>query len=338
MRRSVAFCSILATICDLLTENRIVLFALNMKAWDFFIKHGLGQKQHAVVEWMPAGYRHEGERVAEHQKLPFHSFKFSLIEGQQPRTFFSLVAPEAAEGSPDESGNVEDDVFYHLSIVKGSAANPLSSIKRDVPLRVAMAFRDALQDLGVFDWDEEYGDAPASGMRKWSMTLVFQKEVFSISSKGGSAVPPHFDYFLEELYKLDFPRPIAPKPQGDTGVGSQIGDMMGAMGVNSIGSMSSGDLGAYSAIKGTAGDLSYLKGMFGAQGMPDELKNLDLENLSADDIQEQLKDLQQDPEAYQAQMKEAYKYMSVTEKEQLLDMMARMTGQSREWWRHFFEG
>lgn len=265
--------------------------------------------------------------MSEEQKLPFYSFKFSLIEGRQPRSLMNIVAPD----------DNDDPGYYELRITKGSAANPLLSIDHKIPLDVVVGLRDTLQDLGVFNWEEEYGDSSAPGARRWSMTLVFQKDVFSLNSKGGSDTPPRFDEFLEELYHLDFPRAAAPRIQTPERVGSSIGGMMGAMGVNSIGSMSSGDLGAYAATKGASGDLSYLKGMFGAQGVPDELKDLDLNSLDLEEMQRQFMEAQQNPEAFQVQMRDAYKQMPLDEKEKLLTMLARMSGQSREWWRRLLE-
>lgn len=261
------------------------------------------------------------------QKLPFHSFKFSLIEGRQPRSLLSLVAPDV----------VKEDGFYKLAITKGSASNPLLSITREIPFEVALRFCSTLQDLGVFNWEEEYGDSSEPGARRWSMTLVFQKDVFSLSSKGGSDMPARFDEFLEELYSLDFPRPAAPQQQSGKGIGSEVGAVMGSLGVNSIGSMSSGDLGAYAATKGAAGDHSYLKGMFGAQGIPDELKDIDFGSIDMAEMQQQFLEAQRNPEAFQAQMKDAYRHMPLEKKNKLLDMLTRLSGQTREWWKRLLD-
>lgn len=266
--------------------------------------------------------------MSEEQKLPFYSFRFSIIEGRQPRSLMTLTAPAESE----------DASFYKLSITKGSASNPLSSIKREVPLDVVNALRDALQSLGVFSWEEAYGDSSAPGSRRWDMTIVFQKDVFLITAKGGSDVPPHFDEFLEELYRMDFPRPAASRVEGGEGAGTRVGNMLGSLGINSVGSMSSGDLGAYAATKGAAGDHSYLKGMFGAHGMPDELKDLDFGSIDIDEMKKQFMEAQRDPEAFQAQMKEAYQLLPREEKDKLLSMLAQVSGQSREWWKRLLEG
>ena len=129
-------------------------------------------------------------------KLPFHSFAFTLIENKRPRASLRMAA---AGGD-----------MYDLRVQKGSATNPTSQFTRQVPLEVAERLRDTLQSIGAFGWDESYGDTTAPGSRRWTMSVVFEEGVFSIESKGGSDVPAGFDDLLEELYRMDFPRPQAP--------------------------------------------------------------------------------------------------------------------------------
>ena len=135
--------------------------------------------------------------------LPFYSFSFTLVENARPRASLRLDA--------------KDDGLYELAVQKGSAANPLAQFTRMVPCDTARRLRDALQEIGVFNWDEEYGDASAPGTRRWSVTTVFQEGVFSVASKGGSDVPHGFDAVLEELYRLDFPRPASVAGNAGTG-------------------------------------------------------------------------------------------------------------------------
>lgn len=125
--------------------------------------------------------------------LPFHSFTFTLIADRKPRTAFRMKAVESG--------------MYELHVEKGSASNPTSQFTREVPVDVAQRLKDALQDIGVFGWDESYGDTKAPGSRRWTVNTVFKEGVFSIASKGGSDAPAGFDAMLEELYRLDFPRP-----------------------------------------------------------------------------------------------------------------------------------
>lgn len=131
--------------------------------------------------------------MPDEKALPFHSFTFTLIADRKPRTAFRMKAVESG--------------MYELHVEKGSASNPTSQFTREVPVDVAQRLKDALQDIGVFGWDESYGDAKAPGSRRWTVNTVFKEGVFSISSKGGSDAPAGFDAMLEELYRLDFPRP-----------------------------------------------------------------------------------------------------------------------------------
>ena len=160
--------------------------------------------------------------MSEEKPLPFHSFSFTLIADRKPRTAFRMKA----------SG----DGFYELHVEKGSASNPTSQFTREVPLEVAQRLKDALQDIGVFGWEESYGDTAAPGSRRWSVNTVFKEGVFAVASKGGSDVPAGFDGMLEELYQLDFPRPDAGRPvatpSGVPGMSAlssaALRDMMGA--------------------------------------------------------------------------------------------------------------
>ena len=149
--------------------------------------------------------------MSEGKTLPFHSFAFTLIENRAPRRSFRLVAA--------------DDGLFELCVQKGSAANPSAQFVRKVPLAVAEKLRDALQSIGVFNWEASYGDTFAPGARRWMISTVFKEDVFSVESKGGSDVPPGFDEMLEELYGLDFPRPTGQKTGAASVLPTSIGDL-----------------------------------------------------------------------------------------------------------------
>ncbi len=148
------------------------------------------------------------------QPQPFHSFTFTLIADKRPRTAFRMVA--------------QGDGMYELHVEKGSASNPTLQFTRTVPVDVAERLRDTLQEIGVFGWEESYGDASAPGSRRWSVTTVFKQDVFTVSSKGGSDAPAGFDAMLEELYRLDFPRPEeagAKPPRPFQALPTSVGDL-----------------------------------------------------------------------------------------------------------------
>lgn len=246
--------------------------------------------------------------------LPFHAFTFTLVADKRPRALFRMRA--------------QDDGTYELHVEKGSASNPTSQFTRAVPLEVAERLRDALQGLGAFGWEESYGDASAPGSRRWSMTTVFREGVFSVSSKGGSDAPAGFDDLLEELYRLDFPRPDAVKAQGaPAGQGMRLGtalNSLGSLGIGSMGGLSAGDMGAYGAVgKGGFGDIDFSK-------LGDAFGGGDLANLFAD--------AQGNPQALQQRLREEFRHMSPEEQNQLLDMLASSGMASRSWWERFLRG
>ena len=250
--------------------------------------------------------------------LPFHSFTFTLIADRKPRAAFRMTALTGG--------------MYELHVERGSASNPTSQFTREVPLDVAQRLKDTLQELGVFGWDESYGDAKAPGSRRWSVNTVFKEGVFAVASKGGSDVPAGFDDMLEELYRLDFPRPASGKSDGGQaprGVGSAM-NAMGLGGLGSIGGMSAGDLGAFAASGGQGGmDPSKLAGMLGSD-LP--------EGFDPEDLTRALSEMQGNPQAFQQQMSAEFRHMSHEEQERMLDTLASMGMASRAWWERFLRG
>lgn len=229
--------------------------------------------------------------MADDKALPFHSFAFTLVENRRPRASLRL---SAAEGG------------YELHVQKGSAANPSSQFTRQVPVETAERLREALQEIGVFGWEEQYGDATAPGSRRWTMSAVLREGVFSVESKGGSDVPPGFDALLEELYRLDFPRPAAQRASGGRaarGIGSAVNasGIGGLGGLGGIGGMSAADLSALAA-SGKFGDLGELG----------------------------------DPQELQQRMKDEFRHMPPDEQRQLIDALVQTGLGTRDFWERFF--
>ncbi len=223
------------------------------------------------------------------EKLPFASFSFTLVEDRRPRTALRLSAGERG--------------MYELHVEKGSASNPISQFTRQVPNEVAQRLKDSLQDIGVFSWNESYGDSTAPGQRRWSVTTVFKEDVFSVASRGGSDTPSGFDQMLEELYRLDFPRPNAPKAspvQADS-----------------------------RHFDGTGASFSQ---------MADLIKNGGLGGVDPSELLSVLEQARSDPYALQARMRDEFKHLSPDEQEKLLDALASAGGASRSWWENFLRG
>lgn len=253
------------------------------------------------------------------QDAPFHSFTFTLVADKRPRAALRMRALESG--------------MYELHVERGPASAPTSQFTREVPIDVAQRLKDALQDAGVFGWDELYGDDAAPGSRRWSVSTVFKEGVFSVASKGGSDAPAGFDAMLEELYRLDFPRPNAGKggdvggsgagPRQGVGLGTAL-NSMGSLGLGSIGGMSAGDLGAYGAVgKGGVGDFDFSK--LG-------------EVFSSGDMADMLSDMQSNPQAMQQRMKDEVRRMGPAERKRLIDMLVQSGMGTRKFWEDFFNG
>ena len=246
---------------------------------------------------------------------PFHSFSFTLIDDRQPRCALRM--------------RVSDADLYELHIEKGSAANPSMQFTRTVPTETAERLRDALQEIGVFGWDESYGDDPSRIARRWTVSTVFKEGVFTVVSRGGSAVPAGFDQLLDELYRLDFPRPNNPQSGGaPRGVGSAINSLgLGSLG--SIGGMSAGDIGAYSTTGNASIDPSRITDLF---------KGGDIPGLGDADMSDLLADIQRNPQALQQRMRDEFRHMSSDEQNRMLDALAATGMASRAWWERFLRG
>lgn len=160
--------------------------------------------------------------------MPFQSFSFTLISDKRPRAALRMTA--------------QGDDLYELQVQKGSASNPTSQFKRTVPLEIAERLRDAMQEAGVFGWEESYGDTAAPGSRRWSLNVVFQEGVFALSSKGGSDAPAGFDDLLEELYRLDFPRPGKAKASAAPVMPTSVGDLAAYASKAGLGNLNSTEL------------------------------------------------------------------------------------------------
>lgn len=223
------------------------------------------------------------------EKLPFASFSFTLVEDKRPRAALRL--------STSEQG------MYELHVEKGSASNPVSQFTRLVPNEVAQRLKDSLQDIGVFAWEESYGDSTAPGKKRWSVTTVFKEGVFSVVSRGGSDTPAGFDQMLEELYRLDFPRSNAPRASS-VQMDSRRFDGMDASFSQMADLMKSGGLGGID---------------------PSEMLSV-------------LEQARSDPYALQARMREEFRCLPPDEQEKLLDALTSAGGASRAWWENFLRG
>lgn len=219
---------------------------------------------------------------------PFYSISFNLLEDRRPRCAFRML----------DNG----DGTYELHVEKGSAANPLAQFTRTVPASVAARLKDGFQDAGVFSWEESYGDLPTGPALRWSLSVVFKKDVFSVTSKGGNDVPAGFDLMLEELYRLDFPRPDEPAKNAGVPIPAA-----GGAGVD-------------------FSQLAHLMGEGGMQGLdPSEMVDL-------------LSEAGSNPQAFQQRMRDEFRHLPADDQERMLDALASAGFASRAWWERFLRG
>ena len=240
---------------------------------------------------------------------PFERFSFTLVADRKPRAAFQLTLAE--------------DGTYALHFERGSASNPLSQFNRTIPASRIQEFKDRLQAIGVFGWSESYGSLAGAPAMRWSVSTVFREGVFSVASRGGSDVPQDFDAFLEELYRLDFPR-----PEGSSATSVQSPLLSGSAGLGAL-TGATGEFGNMGMLgqMGSAGfDFSKLSGM-----LPDS-------DVPLGEIAGMLDGLQNNPAELQRRMRDEYSHMTPDEKDALIDMLASTGMASREWWRRWLEG
>ena len=245
------------------------------------------------------------EETSARRNPPFQSISFTLVQDRLGRKLFRMK-------------RVGEE--YELHVEKGSSSNPSTQFTRMVPQETAQRFKDALDALGVFSWEEKYGDASAPGSMRWSLNTVFKEDVFSVASKGGSDAPRAFDAFLEELYKLDFPRPEKATPSPAVAAKSPI-PTMGAAGFE----MSN-------ALRSMGLDLSSLP-----EGMGDALSQM-LGSVSSADAIDAMSQMRRNPMEMQQRMKDEFSHLSPDEQEKMIDALSKTGIASRAWWERFLRG
>lgn len=227
-------------------------------------------------------------------RIPFEDLRFWMIRGSMPRESLSLSAD--GEGA------------FTLHVQKGSAANPTFQFTRTVPRETAARLNSALLAAGVAGWEESYGDVAGAPALRWGLSIVFKKDVFSQASRGGSATPAGFDMLLEELYRLDFPRPSAQSEKPKTALATS-----GLPEWETLGR-----------------DLGLDLGGLGLDQLEDVLGSGELEDL--------MRQTKGNPYLLQAKMREEFSRMSPYEQEQLLDRLTATGLASRAYWERWLRG
>ena len=228
------------------------------------------------------------ESTSSSAKPPFHSFSFTMTDKGIGRRVFRMKYQL-------ESND------YQLHIEAGPSADPEQEFDRVVSRTHAEKLLGVLSDIDAFNWESGYGDTAAPGTLRWNTNIVFQENVFSLQSFGGSDVPAGFDDLLEALYQMDLPRPAqsasTPFGQGPSGMA------------------------------GTP-DFSSLFGGLGGPGGPDPEM--------FQQMQEAFADMQRNPEAFAQQMRDEFRHLPYEQQESLIDVLASSGMATREWWERFF--
>ena len=221
--------------------------------------------------------------MTERKNPPFEALSFTVVQDKVGRSALKLT--------------LADDGAYQLHIEKGSAARPQMETNHTLSGERVQKLKDRFDELGVFSWDEHYGDDVAPGSLKWMLSCVFKRDVFSVASRGGSSVPEGFADALEELYQLGLPRPAASGAAGAAGAA-----------------------GTASAQGSAAlGELSRMLG-----------------DVSPDDMQAVMADMVKDPEGMRNRLRDEVRSMSPGQREQLIDMLTATGAAPRSFWEQLF--
>ncbi len=227
------------------------------------------------------------ERIPERKNPPFQSLSFTLAEEPRGRSVVRMAR--------------RDDGMYSLHVEQGSGGNPKVRFTRMVPQGTAQQLKDALQNAGVFDWKPEYGNVAGRPAMRWTFNLVFKEGVFSMASAGGNDAPPSFGVLMEQLYRLDLPRP----EEGVANAAQAGGAWLPGM------------------------DFSKLEGLLPEGG---------LEGFSLEEFQRMFAEASANPAEFSERLRSEFRSLPPDEREELLDALAAMGMASRAWWENFLGG
>lgn len=128
---------------------------------------------------------------SERPSAPFYQLEFTRIT-DGGRAWIQI------EQVDDEAFEVKTEQGPHTDVITNDFRVNTASV---------VSLRDRLAQIGVFGWDDVYGDAPLVPNLTWNLTIVFQKGVFTQSSRGGSDVPVGFDDLVDLLEQAGMPKP-----------------------------------------------------------------------------------------------------------------------------------
>lgn len=240
------------------------------------------------------------------EKAPFYSLYIQFLRRGESATTTKITLID------------NQNYLVEHSMRRGGRPVPLA--KRQISWSRIAEFRDRCQEIGVFSWSGTYDkDVKDSDIMRWSFRLVFEENVFSIEAQGKSEVPSGFDELLEELYKLDLPRPQSKSSSdSDYGEGS-LNDISSAPLFGKLsdgGHMSLADMSAYASVDDRTKNVSNIFGQIAASGQGGAFGDA----LSA------FKGQDMDKDEIMSQCKEYYRSLSSFERDRLVQQMSELMG------------
>lgn len=175
-----------------------------------------------------------------------------------------------------------------------------------------------LVKAGVYLWDESYGDAQDVAPSRWNLTIVLKKDVFTQTSRGGSAYPDGFSQMIEAFHAIGLPQSSRAQSQQQTA------------GFNPFNPMGAGfDPSNFNANNFNPNDMfSAMQSML-QSGAPQQ---------AMQQLQEAMNQLRDNPQAFQERLRSEFKSLSTEQQNELLNMLGSTGMVSREWWENFFRG
>jgi|GEM_PF-6823061 len=243
-----------------------------------------------------------------------------------------------------------DDEAYEVKTEQGPHNDAISNEFR-VNTASVVSLRNKMAEIGVFGWEEEYKDAPLVPNLSWALTIVFQKDVFTQTSRGGSDVPLGFDKFIHLLEQAGMPKPSkGTRPEANPAAGPagfvfpfDISALGGNMPFNPMGGNPGGSNPTENANnpsttdnQDNSGETSNNSGVpfdFGA-AMNSPIFNEEIIH----QIEAALQQMRDHPEMFQSEMRREFNMLTPDQQEQMLGFLSQTGIGDRQWWENFLCG
>lgn len=269
-------------------------------------------------------------------QVPFYSLDFTQIT-DDGRAWISItyITNEMFEVKT-EQGPHSDAITNEFRVNTASVAS----------------LRDNLAQIGVFGWNDTYDDAPLVPNLTWNLTIVFKKDVFSQTSRGGSDVPRGFDKLIHLLRQAGMPKPsngLKPQARPQPGFAFPIdmssmfgGGMPPSSGVNPV-SFGTDGAGSQSSSGNSSQGNGESRGQNGANPhMPFDFSSMGSSPMFNEEMIHQmeaaLQQMREHPEMFQNEMRREFNMLTPDQQEQMLSFLSQTGIGDRTWWENFLRG